>query len=63
MEGPDKGKSPYIPYEERWELLKPTIISLYLGDGDSVGGMKIELLASHMKEHHSFPAEYVRCEQ
>jgi len=47
-----------VPYEQRWEHLKPVIIERYLGDGNAGNkGLTIPKLAAFMKEHYSFAAE------
>lgn len=53
----DDEKFLYIPYEERWERLKPVIASLYLGNDESDTPMTIPQLAKHMRDYYSFPAE------
>ncbi|KZL70085.1 hypothetical protein CT0861_06765 [Colletotrichum tofieldiae] len=51
--------STHIPYEERWEHLKPIIIDVFLGIGrhSSEKALTIPKLAAYMKEKHSFTAE------
>lgn len=39
------------PFEKRWELLKPTILRLYLEEGE-----RIEALVDRMKNEYSFTA-------
>lgn len=42
----------HIPYDKRWEPLKPTIIKLYMEKGE-----KLSRLAARMKEEYNFSAE------
>ncbi|WYZ35916.1 hypothetical protein EsH8_X_000563 [Colletotrichum jinshuiense] len=47
----------HIPYEERWEHLKPTIIDAYLGKNAFDQPRTLEKLAELMKNEYSFNAE------
>jgi len=45
----------HVPYEERWNHLKPVITQLYMGKYGSNGkSMTIGQVASFMKENYSF---------
>ena len=44
-----------VPYEQRWEKLRPVIVDLYLG-GDGRKGLTCPQLASVMKEQYDFIA-------
>lgn len=41
----------HVPYDQRWEPLKPTIIRLYMEEGE-----KIASLAERMKNEYGFSA-------
>jgi hypothetical protein len=43
-----------VPYERRWEHLKPTIVKCFLEDGNTIGQ-----LAKRMADDFGFKAEYV----
>jgi len=45
-----------VPYEKRWECLKPVILQFYLGEK-----LSISQLAKRMSEKYSFSALYVHC--
>jgi hypothetical protein len=45
-------ESQTVPFDQRWELLKPEIIRLWLDER-----VKLKDLVSIMKERHNFPAE------
>lgn len=44
----------HVPYEQRWEHLKPTIVKIYLDESASLAQ-----LAKRMADDFSFKAEYV----
>ena len=41
----------HLPHDKRWEPLKPTIIKLYMEEGE-----KLNQLAARMKEEYNFSA-------
>ncbi|KAI1099470.1 hypothetical protein F4804DRAFT_337231 [Jackrogersella minutella] len=43
-----------VPYGQRWELLKPAIIHIYIQENN-----KLAQLAGHMKDEYSFDAQLV----
>jgi hypothetical protein len=43
-----------VPYEQRWEYLKPTIVKCFLEEGNTIGQ-----LAKRMADDFGFKAEYV----
>jgi hypothetical protein len=46
-----------VPYEERWEFLRPVIVQLYLGKyGPNGKSMTTGQVAAFMKDRYSFPA-------
>lgn len=47
----------HIPYEERWECLKSTIIDAYLGRNAFDQPRTLHKLAELMKNEYSFNAE------
>ncbi|KAJ0165492.1 hypothetical protein CTA2_11093 [Colletotrichum tanaceti] len=47
----------HIPYDERWEHLKPIIVEVYLGKNGSGRPLTIPKLADFMKKNHGFNAE------
>lgn len=44
-----------VPYEQRWELLKPSIIKIYLEEK-----VTLPRLAERMANDYGFKAEYVQ---
>jgi len=49
-----------VPYEKRWDCLKPTIVQLYMGKyGPNGKSMTTGQLVVFMREHYSFHASYV----
>jgi hypothetical protein len=47
----------HIPYEQRWEHLKPIIVELYMGNyGPNGKSMTIHQVLVFMRDHYSFPA-------
>ncbi|WQF82047.1 Putative Clr5 domain-containing protein [Colletotrichum destructivum] len=47
----------HIPYDERWEHLKPIIVEAYLGKNGSGKPLTIPKLAEFIKKNHGFSAE------
>ncbi|KAK1979588.1 hypothetical protein LZ30DRAFT_797630 [Colletotrichum cereale] len=47
----------HIPYNERWEHLKPIIVDAYMGNNDFGQPLTIPKLAELMKKNHGFSAE------
>ena len=46
------GRFLHIPYDKRWDYLRPTIVRLYIDEREH-----ITELAEFMKEEYSFPAK------
>lgn len=53
----DDAKFLHIPYDERWDYLRPVIVRLFLGEDASDKPMTIPRLAQFMTNHYSFSAE------
>ncbi|KAK6225740.1 hypothetical protein QIS74_01787 [Colletotrichum tabaci] len=47
----------HIPYDERWEHLKPIIVEAYLGNSGSGKPLTIPKLAEFMEKNHRFDAK------
>jgi hypothetical protein len=53
----DEDKHLEVPYEQRWEHLKPIIVELYMGNhGPNDKRMTISQISDFMKHHYSFHA-------
>ena len=56
----DEAKFLHVPYEKRWDHLKPVITQLYMGKfGPNGKSMTITQVADFMKHHYSFHAASV----
>lgn len=46
------GKFLHIPYNQRWEPLKPTMVNIYMQEGEKLAGV-----AERMKSEYGFDAK------
>lgn len=51
-DGSADGKFLHIPYDKRWEHLRPTILRLYVEEGE-----RMKALVERMKNEYSFSAQ------